>query len=1780
MEIITPDPLKQKFHFSHGFPLLFWAWAIGIVVFLSFSAAHAVPTKTPTPTKTRTPTSTFSPTASSTATNSMTPSATNTPTMTPTATVTSTPTDTATSTATVMAAFPTDLPTYVPSEILVQLQQNIDIPTALTVLSIYGQASTVYAGDNNWVQVELNPNIKVEDAVTLTQNPDCAPFVVSAQPNYYYYAHGCPAPTSTSDPYYTTGTYALSCGGNMTDPAWPLTMIGAPCAWNVLSSNLACPNSNPVIVAVIDTGVASDHTTTNHPDLPSSIFVPGIHYWTAGTVLNSDTNTFDDYGHGTHVTGIIAAQWNNAGGTNPCGTNTPPGPFNGGMAGVAGYPGLVEIMPVRVMEKTLVTGTGGSYYVASGSTASIVAGINWAVANGAKVLNLSLGAKPSVIPYGDMVWEKSAVQAAVNAGCVVVASAGNDSTAASLQPVDYPAAFTNYGLTAPGVIAVGAVDPNSNRAPYSNGGGGLSLMAPGGYGVAGFNSSLNVFSCISNCPVVATVGLPFAAAFDPCDNNYGTDAGTSMAAPYVSGAAAMMLALNPALPNYQIKTILQNTATDLYTTGWDTKSGYGLLNLCAALTAAKNAAPSPTFTPQATYTPTFTPTIPVTPTFTPIPNFTPIFTPDPIGCTTKGRDFWVAFPSSSVSTSTIFEKMLVYVSCATNATGTVSVPGLGPSYNYPFSIPAGGGIATVQVSLIAMLTQSASGPGQSLEHKGVHVVADHDVAVSGLNDIEFSSDAYLGLPTSILGTNYIVATWENYYNQTYSPSEIAVVGTQPGTTVTIVPSVSFTGHPAGVPYSFNLNQGDTYQLDVYGDSLDLTGTSVSSSDPTKPIAVFSGHFEAFIPNTNIYAGNYIFEEMLPTGNWGKSFATVPFKSRLDGDFFKIVASQNGTNVNINGGLVASLNQGQFYQTLLTSPADIEANNPVAVMQFSQGNGVDRQPPINGNDWTGDPSMVTIPSVNQWLSNYIVESGDVNYGLMNNFFNLVVPNSLVATPPGAPTGSSSVVMDSAYLPASDFNPDLSMPGYSYAQIGVTRGKHSFSAPQPFGLIVYGFAPADAYSYPGGMNLCAPPPTPTFTPTFTFTPPPTPTPTPDCCQAPQSILAGINPMTGVSYQMQYSVVMDKLNNAIYAMDPVESQIVKFSIPAGTPEGTIQPVGTAFSGLACLAMGPNGFLYVAEGTGTILKVDPQGIQTTVTVESGVGQLRGITVDPTNSDIYVTLQGGAVKVFPYVSGSYSTTPITVGTVATSTPTGIVVLNNAVYVTDGSGAVIRFPETGSHTYGAGTSFISSNLVTPFMMTTDGANLYIASSGDNSYVIANGSTGALFTKCPVPISGFGIAVDPITGEVYVLAANVIYKYAHCGSVIVPTPTPTFTPTPTPDCCQVVQTITPIKPSYHLDYSMVMDKPNNDIYVMDPVDSIVFKYNIPSGTSAGTIQPVGTAFSGLACLAMGPDGFLYVAEGNGTILKVDPQGIQTTVTIESGVGQLRGITLDPSNSDIYVTLQGGAVEVFPYVSGSYSTTPITVGTVTTGTPTGIVVLNNAVYVADGSGAIIQFPETGSHTYGTGIPFITGSVVTPFMMATDGANLYIASSGSNSFVVANATSGQNLKTCSVPTSAFGIAVDPITGETYLLASDIIYKFPHCSNVPLPGGGGVKRPANLSGVEGSAHLTPTPTATPTSTPSATPTAAWFTLAAPNVSRNEEPIKFYVNLDEAGKISMQLFSLSGEQIFEESFQGDRGVNSLSWNLENNSGGQVASGLYIYVLTTGDGASKRSQRGKVVVVH
>ena len=279
--------------------------------------------------------------------------------------------------------------------------------------------------------------------------------------------------------------------------------------------------SNQIIVAVVDTGV--DYT---HPDLAANIWRNTGEV--AGNGADDDGNGYIDdyYGYNFNASNSNPMD-DNGHGTHVAGII---GGVGNNATGVAGVNWNVQIMSLKFMSAS-----------GSGSTSGAVSAINYAVNMGAKVINNSWGGS------GYSAALASAIQYAQSRGVIVVNAAGNSSTNVDSSPY-YPASF-NYGNT----LTVAASDQSNNLASFSNfGSDTVDIAAPG----------VSIISTINS-------------------NRYAYYSGTSMAAPYVAGAAALVWSRNPTWSYSQVINALLSTTTA--SSGLSGRVSSGLLNVGAAV---------------------------------------------------------------------------------------------------------------------------------------------------------------------------------------------------------------------------------------------------------------------------------------------------------------------------------------------------------------------------------------------------------------------------------------------------------------------------------------------------------------------------------------------------------------------------------------------------------------------------------------------------------------------------------------------------------------------------------------------------------------------------------------------------------------------------------------------------------------------------------------------------------------------------------------------------------------------------------------------------------------------------------------------------------------------------------------------------------------------------------------------------------------------------------------------------------------------------------------------
>jgi len=391
-------------------------------------------------------------------------------------------------------------------------------------------------------QVHLNPGVDVQQALAAYSNDDN---VLHVEPDYHVKLTDFSIPPN--DEHYNEQWDLRNTGQQGGFVGSDLHMEDA---WNAIQGQSLAP----VVVAVIDTGV--DYT---HPDLapvmwtnPNEIpdnhidddhdgIIDDVH---GANFVRNNGDPMDDFFHGTHVAGTIAAVIDNG-------------------IGIAGIAPNVQIMAVKFLDDT-----------GSGVESDAIRALNYAWARGAQISNNSWGGLPFSTQFQAALTNaaKPAPNVPDSKGMIFVAAAGNNGANNDAQGF-YPASYTNSN-----VVSVAATDAGDALAYFSNyGKKAVDIGAPG----------VNIFSTLptNGTPAMQDEGLiPY----------YGVLSGTSMASPHVAGVLALVWGMHPDWSMQEVINDVLNTADPVPALATLIKTG-GRLDAATALGATPSDSIAPTF---------------------------------------------------------------------------------------------------------------------------------------------------------------------------------------------------------------------------------------------------------------------------------------------------------------------------------------------------------------------------------------------------------------------------------------------------------------------------------------------------------------------------------------------------------------------------------------------------------------------------------------------------------------------------------------------------------------------------------------------------------------------------------------------------------------------------------------------------------------------------------------------------------------------------------------------------------------------------------------------------------------------------------------------------------------------------------------------------------------------------------------------------------------------------------------------------------------------------------
>jgi hypothetical protein len=405
-------------------------------------------------------------------------------------------------------------------------------------------------------------------------------------------------------------------------------------------------------------------------------------------------------------------------------------------------------------------------------------------------------------------------------------------------------------------------------------------------------------------------------------------------------------------------------------------------------------------------------------------------------------------------------------------------------------------------------TWSLEGTGRT--QSAFHIVSTAPIVAYQFNPLDnvdvFSNDASLLLPVDAMGSDYYVLTRRHDPIGTFStfPSYFSLVGVseQPvEITMNVAGNTAAGGEfPAlspGTPHTFTLAKGDV--VNIESSSGDLTGSRVTG---TGPFALFAGHVASRThPEPSGCCADHLEQQLPPIDRWGTHFAVGrSVKRRFESDHFRVLASESGTVVTVDGGASPPgflLEQAQFGDFVVDGHVQITSNKPILVAQFlaSSGEaGAVEMPCGTANDCgdgyecsfsckplacstnaecgsghtckaggtfpceseckaVGDPAMILSVPTNQWQEEFVFLTPDK---YVQDFVNIVAASSATVTLDGAP------------IPWASFE---AIPNSSYGvfRTEVGDGVHTVTSTEPAAVTVYGYDASVSYGYPAAMGL---------------------------------------------------------------------------------------------------------------------------------------------------------------------------------------------------------------------------------------------------------------------------------------------------------------------------------------------------------------------------------------------------------------------------------------------------------------------------------------------------------------------------------------------------------------------------------------------------------------------------------------------------------------------------------------------------------------------------------------
>ncbi len=438
----------------------------------------------------------------------------------------------------------------------------------------------------------------------------------------------------------------------------------------------------------------------------------------------------------------------------------------------------------------------------------------------------------------------------------------------------------------------------------------------------------------------------------------------------------------------------------------------------------------------------------------------------------EGTEFWAIFPSHVPVDPNSLANYSIFITGKKASSGIVTAGSFSKTFNV---IPN----LVIEINIPRNVSYiNGSESGQVLSQRAIRVKVnegDPKIVVYGHIFAGKRSAASLILPKEALGQKYFSINYNTRLKENVSDqilSFIAIAAIEPNTKVYLK-----KGNIDLVPRGILLpNAGDCYQ---YTSVDDLTGVYAEIDTLTsacKKFAFFSGNTGASIVTESCEAEfptvDPLYQQNYPIENWGNVYGYIPFSMRTPnstvsvrtkGNFVRILAKDNGTQVQINGSTVAVLNSGEYYTTTepLLQAAIISSNKPVCVAQYA----LSQDCSGGGNIKEGilslsDPDMVILNPIEYNIRDITIYSSS-RENISEQFVNILIK-----------TSATSGFKVNGFKPDAGFQQIRENPEYSYLQLNLNLYSSSslnLTADEGFNAIAYGFGDRESYAYSAGTNL---------------------------------------------------------------------------------------------------------------------------------------------------------------------------------------------------------------------------------------------------------------------------------------------------------------------------------------------------------------------------------------------------------------------------------------------------------------------------------------------------------------------------------------------------------------------------------------------------------------------------------------------------------------------------------------------------------------------------------------